>query len=187
MFAYVFWHQRDDAYSAQLYEEGLASFHTRLSALGVKGFLGSFTFKVSGVPWITGEGYEDWYLVAGLGVLEEINSLISDPIIRGLHDSVARMSVNGKGTILAHVKGDPTLINASNACWLSKPRATSYDDFYGDIDSVISGLAASVWRRQLALGPNPEFLVISHTQPQLPKAYQPQPVNRRALIAPTKR
>jgi len=119
VFAYVFWHQRDDAYSAQLYEEGLASFHTRLSALGVKGFLGSFTFKVSGVPWITGEGYEDWYLVAGLGVLEEINALIGDPIMRGVHDSVARMSVNGKGTILAHVNY-PALTDGAS-CLIATP------------------------------------------------------------------
>jgi len=182
VFAYVFWHQRDDAYPAQLYEEGLTSFHTRLSSLGVRGFLGSFSFKVSGVPWITGEGYEDWYLVDGLGVLEEINSLITDPTIRGVHDGVARMSINGKATILAHIKGDPTLIDAPNTYWLAKPRGTSYDDFYRGIESLTRDAVASVWRRQLALGPNPEFLMITRTNPRLPEAYLPRPVSRRMLI-----
>ncbi|MEM0272330.1 MAG: hypothetical protein QW514_07305 [Thermoprotei archaeon] len=184
MFAYVFWHQRDSNYSTKSYVEGLTTFHSSLASMGVRGFLGSFSFRVNGAPWLTGEGYEDWYLVAGLGVLEELNSLVEKSNLKAVHDEIAHMSVNGKGTILTPIMGDPTLVNTTKALWFSKPRGTSYADFYKDISSSIRGVTSSVWRRQLALGPTPEFLLLSDSPPSLPEAYLPKQLARDIIVHP---
>jgi hypothetical protein len=49
----------------------------------------------------------------------------------------------------------------------------SYDAFYAALGSVPSVAHASLWRRQMVLGPTPEFGLLSAEPVGLPQNFQP--------------
>jgi hypothetical protein len=76
LLAYVFWHCQQAEIAATGYENRQRAFHAVLAAVPSSGFLGSFSLRLSHVPWAAGGGdaYEDWYLVQdfrALGLLNE--------------------------------------------------------------------------------------------------------------------
>ena len=145
MLAYVFWHRRASATERQEYERRLMEFHEGLAGLGVS----SASFTLERLPFGTGGGYEDWYLVEDWNGLGLLGVRATSDAQRVRHETLAPLSGNGWGGIYALVKGEAR--PPDGAIWVEKARAESYDSF-------LKGLAAPViWQRQLALGPAPEF------------------------------
>lgn len=180
MFAYVFWHRRDEPYSVEEYERRLIDFHRALNKRGFVGFRGSLVFRVGPTPWLQAGGYEDWYLVDGLGVLEELNDAIAEPELGTLHRLIASMAVDGKGTIVAPRSQKPGQLTAPTATWLAKPRGMGYQEFYTEIEPLAHSNGSTLWRRQLALGPTPEFLLVGG-EPPVPQRFYPIRVERRLI------
>lgn len=149
MVVYLFWHWPEDPTG---YEEGLEEFHRRLLGARLPGLRASATYRVGGLPWLGADrGYEDWYLVDGFADLATINQEAVAPGLRPLHDRLARAASGGIGGLYAVHAGAPDL-NATAVTWISKPRGTEYADFYAGLPST-----PCLLRRQLVLGPAPEF------------------------------
>jgi hypothetical protein len=161
MLAYVFWHWPvDPAADRARYEEAQRAFHAALADAGSEGLLRSFSFRVAGTAWLPVEGaYEDWYLVAGSFALDPLNEVAVSPRLRPAHDSAAR-SAAGAGGLYRLRSGVPEPRSGA-VHWLRKPAGESYDRFYARFppDAVL-------WRRQMVLGPAPEFLLDSGEPPE---------------------
>lgn len=159
----MFWHRpRADVDSGE-YEDLVRAFHARLN-------LHSASFRVDELPFAHGGdneyhgaeyqhhgpehedrigGYEDWYLVGSWAELGGLNLTAISDERREPHDAVAKIAADGWGAVYALVRGDPR----PPACprWMSKPRGESYEAFLDRLQ------APTVWQRQMALGPAPEF------------------------------
>ncbi len=146
MLAYVFWHQPRGGIDASEYERRLRTFHTELGGM-------SATFRVAPLPFTSEPGYEDWYLVDDWSALGTLNAMAVGGELRAPHDSAAKLAGVGWGGVYGLVQGParPPL----TARWASKPAAETYPAF---IDSL---RGATVWQRQMVLGPAPEFCVVS--------------------------
>jgi hypothetical protein len=154
--AYVFWHAPDSVEGLETYEESLAAFHGSLTSADIRGFRGSRACAVEGAAWVSAEVvYEDWYFVDDFTALGTLNDAAVSGHRRPPHDNVAAMAVKGIAGVYALHHGAADLSNASRAVWFGKPRGTSYDEFYNEL-----GERRSLWRRQMVLGPTPEFCSI---------------------------
>jgi hypothetical protein len=169
--AYVFWHRPRPDVDSDDYEGLLRAFHSRLN-------IPSASFRIEALPFAAGAGsedsgkgnedrggyedsrgghevreggYEDWYLVGGWAQLGELNvSALSDER-RAAHDAAAAMVGEGWGAVYALVRGDAR--PPARTRWLTKSRGESYEEFLRALQ------AATVWQRQMVLGPAPEFCV----------------------------
>lgn len=142
MLAYVFWHRpRVDAEVAA-YEEAQRSFHASLE-------MTSASFRLAQLPFGSGGGYEDWYLVTDWSGLGELNEAAVDERRGASHDRVASISADGWGAVYAPLHGEAAI--PDGAAWLDKPRDQSYERF---IASFPEGI---LWQRQMVLGPAPEL------------------------------
>ncbi|MBO0689062.1 MAG: hypothetical protein J2P40_05745 [Candidatus Dormibacteraeota bacterium] len=147
-FAYLFWHrpERSDGY-----EDAVRVFHARLWA-ALPTLRGSASYHVRGLPWLDGtEGYEDWYLLPGFGELAALNEAAVSDAVREAHDRAALASAWGAGGLYATIHGEPDL-DARVVTWLTKPRDVSYPEFFASLPPT-----PCLLRRQLVLGPAPEF------------------------------
>ena len=118
--------------------------------------------------------YEDWYLVADYASLGVLNEAAAGRGHRSPHDEVATMAGPGAGAVYALLEGEPgagALAAAGVAVWVSPPRAPGVAalahgpgpaELLGD---GMDGAAASLWRRQLVLGPAPEFCLVAPEPP----------------------
>ena len=150
MIVYVFWHWPEQADG---YEEGLVEFHRRLVGAAPSGLVASAAYRVEGLPWLgAGRGYEDWYVVGGFGDLEALNREAVAPALRSYHDRPALAAAGGVGGLYAAHSGTLDL-SAEAVTWLAKPKGTPYPDFYASLPPT-----AFMLRRQMVLGPAPEFL-----------------------------
>jgi hypothetical protein len=148
---------------------------------------GSSEDEGAGVP-----AYEDWYLVedyAALGVLNEA------AVARGhrtVHDDLARRFGAGAGGLYGLVEGElapglDSIGEASIAVWVARtpgaPRR-ALGELLGD--GMDPG-RASLWRRQLVLGPAPEFCLLALEPPagvaatRLPDGWTARTLEREAL------
>ena len=59
MLAYVFWHRPLDDAAVEAYERAQIAFHRSLGHAPPAGFQSSAVFRVAGLPWQEGPGYED--------------------------------------------------------------------------------------------------------------------------------
>lgn len=147
-FAYLFWHRPERSGG---YEEALRTFHGRLRA-ALPDLLGSASYRVRGLPWLDGaEGYEDWYLLPGFASLAALNETAVSDAVREAHDRAALASAWGAGGLYATMHGEPDL-DAPVVTWLTKPRDVRYPEFLASLPPT-----ACLLRRQLVLGPAPEF------------------------------
>jgi hypothetical protein len=140
--AYLFWHRRRGDVDSSDYEEAQRYFHARLD-------LASACFRVTHLPFAQAAGYEDWYLVEDWAALGELNLAAVDPARREHHDRAAEMAAAGWGGVYALQRGSAEI--PAGAEWLAKPRALDSDEF---LSSLPGG---AVWRRQMVLGPAPEY------------------------------
>src|SRR5579875_133408 len=151
--SYVFWHCPRAGVDREEYEETLRAFHRRLADIDPPGFGGSWTVRLTEVPWLNDQpGYEDRYLVADFAALGALNDAAARP---AEHAAAARMSGHGIAGVYRLIRGtaDPA---ATAATWLGKPDGVSYPEFLDRLD--IGGSA--LWQRQMTLGPTPEFQII---------------------------
>jgi len=160
--AYVFWHW--PAAGDGGYEERLAGFHESLSATPPAGFRGSSAFRVRGLPWVEADaGYEDWYLVEDWAALGALDAGAVDAARRRSHDEVAVAAAKGTGGLYGLRDGDGALGEVAHASWLAKERGVPYEEW----DARVRRLGASTWRRQLTLGPAPEYVLLGERPPDV--------------------
>ncbi len=208
MLAYVFWHRPHDPNAADVYEQALLAFHRSLAHAPPVGLRASAVFRVAELPWLApaadaeqrpdsapAGGYEDWYVVedyAALGVLNEA------AVGRGhstAHDQAARRFGAGSGGLYGLVEGDRAELDrqggligeASLAVWVGRPpgsRRRGLGELLGD---GMDPRHASLWRRQLVLGPAPEFCLLANEMPpgvaptRLPAGWTARALDREAL------
>jgi len=144
--AYVFWHRPRAGVDAGEYEVGLRELHDRLDVAAA-------SFRIPELPFAAGSSaYEDWYLVEGWGELGDLNLAAVTGAPREPHDSIAGQMAAGRGGLYTLLRGaaEPP----ASTRWLDKPLGE-------DSEAFLAGLSApTVWRRQLVLGPAPEFCLV---------------------------
>jgi hypothetical protein len=145
MLAYLLWHRPSAEASRETYEQRLVDFHAALRHEGLE----TASFRLEHLPFSSGSGYEDWYLVedwAAIGAL-------GDVALRGAHgsrhDAVALLSAESWGGVYGLVRGDRR--PPAGARWAAKGPEESLDSF------LEREGAQTLWRRQLVLGPAAEF------------------------------
>jgi len=140
--AYVFWHRPRADVPRDAYERALVAFHAALA-------VPSAAFRLDRLPWREDDGYEDWYLVGGWDGLGALNEAAVTSPHRAPHDAVAGMSGEGWGGVYALLRGTPAPPEAVR--WATRPAGEPYRRF------LEREPAATIWQRQLTLGPAPEF------------------------------
>lgn len=144
MLAYLFWHRPGAEVDKAEYEEALRGFHSELENR-------SACFRVDELPFERGPGYEDWYLVDDWASLGELNEAAVDPVRRPAHDRAAADAAAGWGGIYLHVRGSAEIPDGAE--WHDKPPLIPTQTFLADLPET------TIWRRELVLGPAPEFCV----------------------------
>jgi hypothetical protein len=143
MLAYVFWHRPRPDVEAVEYEGAQRDFHAALE-------IPSACFRMAELPF--GEaagGYEDWYLVDDWAALGKLNAEAIDSIRLGQHNRAASGVRQGWGGVYELVRGAAAIPVGTK--WLDKPRGEPSGAFVASLHH------GGVWRRQLVLGPAPEF------------------------------
>ncbi|HUB72598.1 MAG TPA: hypothetical protein VL979_01010 [Solirubrobacteraceae bacterium] len=197
MLAYVFWHEPLGGVEREEYEHAHVAFHRSLAHRPPVGLLGSAAFRVRRPPWLRDgdtSAYEDWYVLedyAALGVLGEA------AVGRGhqsAHDAVARRYGGGAGALYGLIEGASgarAIGGSSLAVWIERPlgagaaaRRRGLDELLGD---GMDAERASLWRRQLVLGPSPELCLLAEEAPagvaptRLPAGWSATALAREAL------
>ena len=164
MLAYVFWHVAAAGTGRADYEERLAGFHAALRADPSPGLGPTATFGLQAVPWLGGRGgYEDWYLVDDFTALGALNAAAVSGSRSAPHDAAAARAGAGVAGIMGHVAG-PLLPGAAWAAWLAKPAGMAYPAWHAEL-AAAAGDGASVWQRQMTLGPGLEYCVLAPERP----------------------
>lgn len=167
MLAYVFWHQPGVGQAVELYERALVGFHRRLQDVPVPGLVASGTARVAGLPWMCGDGYEDWYAVEDYAALGVLNDAAVDAGHAEAHDRAAHAAGFGAGGLYALERGTIDA-PAGHCAWLTKPTGVSYPEFAEQLTALTAGEAVTVWRRQMVLGPAPEYRVTAGRELAMP-------------------
>lgn len=159
MLAYIFWHIPREGGHPEEYERMLTAFHETLSARPPDGFRGSTVFRHYALPWAPQSlfVYEDWYLLDDFAALGVLNDAATRDPHRVLHDAAAERSKWGAGGVYRALEED-TRPEGDFSYWLSKPDGMGYEAFY---DEIGEAARKAMWRRQLVLGPAPEFCVLA--------------------------
>lgn len=169
MLTYAFWHWKQPEASRETYEARLRDFHEALAAHPPEGFLRSSAARLSGAPWAAAgeEAYQDWYVLKGLGALEALNDAAITSARQAPHDEVARLTAGGTAGLYG-LKAGPLLSAPAKATWFRKPSRLSYPALFEALAPIIATGPATLWMRQMVLGPTPEFCLHSMRQVELP-------------------
>lgn len=172
MLAYVFWHWPQPGVDAETYVDHLVAFHRTLNANKPIGFQGSRVFRMRGVSWLdtTGDAYEDWYLLDDSSSLDRINEAAVSGVCEAPHNLVAREAAGGTAGLYRLKSGSP-FDDPRFALWFSKPAGVTYADFYSVLQPLVTD--ATLWGRQMTLGPTTEFVIHSAIPIQLPADFKP--------------
>jgi hypothetical protein len=159
MLAYLFWHRPYPSIDSTKYEGALLQFHHRLAVEASPGFRGSDTFLISPVPWLGDRsGYEDWCFLDGSWALDPLNGSAAIGRMEAPHHAVAVGMEEGHGGLYALAWGDGSPPLRSAVVWLARPRGIQWRPVLEALRQRIPG--AACWRRQMVLGPAPEFAII---------------------------
>lgn len=176
MLAYVFWHRPRDLAASDAYERAHVAFHRSLAQRPPVGFHGSAVFRVGELPWPWSAasaqarlpddgagGYEDWYLVEDFTALGILNEAAVGRGHRTPHDAVAHRFGEGAGALHGLIEGarSPALTEATLAIWVSRPPGAEQCALGELLGDGMDPRHASLWRRQLVLGPAPEYCLLS--------------------------
>ena len=154
--AYVFWHRPREGVAP---EASLDAFH---AVVGVA----SWFSRLARTPWLDEPGwYEDWYLVEDWAALGALNEAAVRGAREAPHAEAAASAGDGIAGIYALRFGAPA--KPAWAAWLHKPRGIAYDAFAAELRAA-AGEGASLWQRQMTLGPTPEFAVLAPGPVDLP-------------------
>ncbi len=179
MLAYLFWHRPKTDVETNAYERHLAGFHETLSEADVEGFQSSATFRIEGASWMGPEtpAYEDWYLLDGSCAMDPLNEAAVSGARKAPHDAAAHAATDGAGGLYS-LRSSGRGMDAHLAVWFSKPEGVGYPEFYEEIEPWTDRPNASLWRRQMVLGPAPEFCLSTNEEVQLPSELDPVVVKR---------
>lgn len=159
MLAYLFWHRPYANVAASTYEAAQRAFHEALRARQCPGFRGSALYRVTSLPWLEPAGYEDWYVVEASWALDPLNSAAVTGPMAEPHTEAARHMEVGFGGLYQLLQGELRSSMESGVAWLTRPRGIQFrpalDQMGGSVDEPVSW-----WRRQMALGPAPEFAAV---------------------------
>lgn len=171
MLAYVFWHWPYAGHAEDEYDGAQRDFHRALASSAPRGFISSRVFKVHGkAPWLGGApAYADWYLVEDSAALDPLNVAAVSGVCEEPHARLTRGMAAGAGSLLQLRSGEADLSAARWLTWLVKPREMPYDAFY----AAHASAPGSLWRRQMVLGPNPEFALLSPSRSDAQDTFQP--------------
>jgi hypothetical protein len=153
MLAYLFWHWPAEGADPDGYARDLLAFHDAL------GLPGSHSVRLRRAPFDDAPSpvFEDWYPVAGWAAIGELNERAVTGARRGPHDQAAAHAAGGAGAIYRRLTEDRPSQPLACAAWLHKPAGRPYDEFLPELTAT----GATVWQRQLVLGPAPEFVLLS--------------------------
>jgi hypothetical protein len=159
MLAYIFWHARSPQVEKHIYHQRLIAFHETLQSHKPGGFLFSAVFQIAGASWIAAgaQAYEDWYLVEHSAALDGLNEAAVDAQRKSAHDLVAHDAATFAGGLYRLHSGEADLAKAQVALWFAKPAGMNYETLSRTLEPEIQPTGASLWRRQLVLGPAHEF------------------------------
>jgi hypothetical protein len=187
MLSYVYWHAAPASVAAADYEKTLLRFGHALGAAGSPGFQGQASYAIGQTPWLGEPGYEDWVWLEGSWALDALNERAVSGAMEQPHDAIAQMTKHGgHGALYYLVAGEHKIPKDSRVFWLSRPRGINWREVLPRIvDSMGPNASkASVWRRQMVLGPSPEFAVIAPADASglvLPDGWTSLAVDRRKL------
>jgi len=157
-YSYVFWHQPLARHSDQEYGAALMRFQAALMQAGVPGLSFTTSRAVARAPWLPEGGYEDWYVTDSWAALEGMNHGAVAPAMHPAHNAVAELMQSGTGSIFKLLRGQLLSGAAPRVFWLTRPRGIRFE---ADLALICESANTEVacWRRQLVLGPSPEFLL----------------------------
>ncbi|MHB8532328.1 MAG: hypothetical protein ACYDC2_06380 [Solirubrobacteraceae bacterium] len=212
MLAYVFWHRPAPEASQLRYEQALGAFHRSLARRRPAGMLGSAAYRVAGLPWPERRepagggmrvapafpllprlhapaGYEDWYFVEDFAAIGVLNEAAVGRGHKTSHDESARLMGAGSAAIFALVEGDRAAMAAPGvSVWVARERGSARPEVAGLLADGVAGRSA-LWRRQLVLGPAPEFCLIAREPPpgvaesRLPAGWSARTLERELLLS----
>jgi len=173
--AYVFWHWPRPEVALRDYETKLASFMRSLNGARPSGLVEALSFRAEAVPWSPAPGrtYEDWYIVESFHALGVLNDAAVEGETKEPHDSIAKDYQKGAGGILRLVMGDFEPSLARYSTWIEKPIGPPYRSYYGEVSKALGDRKSDLWRRQMVLGPCPQFCVRSAEDLDLPASFRP--------------
>jgi len=195
--AYVFWHRPLEDSAVAGYERAQIAFHRSLAHAPPMGFAGSACYRAAELPWLDGAcGYEDWYFVEDYTALGVLNEAAVGRGHRTAHDDLARRFGAGTGGLYGLIEGHPpagpgSVDQVSVAVWVGRPpgvKRPALGELLGDGMGVGGDrVPGSLWRRQLVLGPAPEFCLLASELPpgaapaRLPAGWTATVLEREAL------
>jgi hypothetical protein len=142
MLAYVFWHRPKEDVDREAYEAAQRDFHHTLDVT-------SACFRLTRLPFSESAGYEDWYLAGDWAGLGRLNEAAVGPARRPCHDRAADLASSGWGAVYRLQRGAAEI--PAGIEWRDKPRGEPAAAFLDRLG------ATAAWRRELVLGPAPEF------------------------------
>jgi len=184
MLAYVFWHRPYPQTERQRYEDAIVRFQADLAAHPPPGLIAASSFRIDPVPWLDDErGYEDWYLIEGSWAMDPLNAFAIAGAVKASHDHAAAQMAQGQGGLYAHAGGEVSALARSTVYWLTRPRGIEWQP---PLEAVRArSPQATIWRRQMVLGPATEFAVaVPHdSEIEVPQGWQARSVKRVRLPA----
>jgi hypothetical protein len=178
--AYLFWHRPLESSDVAAYEQAQMGFHRSLHRAPPVGLCGSAVVRVAQLPWVPAQGadrgaYEDWYVVEDYAALGVLNGAAVGRGHRTAHDEAARLLGAGAGGLYALVEGERSEVGecaglesigqASHAVWVARPPGSKHGIVGELLGDGMDRRHASLWRRQLVLGPAPEYCLLASEIP----------------------
>jgi hypothetical protein len=191
--AYLFWHHPSETAEAEAYEQAQVAFHRSLAHVSPAGFSGSACYRAPELPWLGGvAGYEDWYFVDDFAALGVLNEAAVGRGHRTAHEQVARRFGAGAGGLYGLIEGRSPAHprpaeEATVAVWVARPPGSQRRALGELLGDGMDPEHASLWRRQLVLGPAPEFCLLAGEPPsgvgpaRLPAGWTATTFEREAL------
>ena len=170
MLAYIFWHWPYPQVATADYERDQLAFQRALATAAPDGFVESAIFRAAAAAWLPAGRpvYEDWYLVDDFAALGPLNDAVVAAVAQAAHDRAAAGAEAGAGALYRLRSGDPRIDGTLVAHWITKPREMRYADFDAGLAGLLAEPAVSLWRRQMVLGPAPEFCLLAPRELTLP-------------------
>lgn len=178
--AYVFAHDPAPGAGRAEYIARLRQFHDALAAAPPDGLVDSWVWHVPEAE--PGGAFEDWYLVEDWAALGRLNTAAATGTRKTAHAAVAALAGSGAGGIYKPAYGQPGAV-ARYRLRLDKPVGVDYSSFEADLLRLV-GPAAVVWKRQMVLGPDREFLIDAPTRPRGWLPGQPSPALELHVVRP---
>jgi hypothetical protein len=170
MLAYIFWHWPRPGTDPQVYESRLARFQDALKTVPISGFRDSAVYRLAGAPWFPPDtaGYQEMYLLDNSCAMDALNDAAVNETCRSAHDQAVEFYAAGAAGLYRLRHGEPSLNQLTHHYWLAKPRGMRYPDFDATVLPALGATPFALWRRQMVLGPTPEFCLQTPAAVKLP-------------------